>query len=130
MKFFRKAVTFVTLSVALAGCQTVQFDDIITNHPPTASHKQLLVEAAKEHMYDPYAIRDAELSNQLRFPNGVVAYCGRFNAKNRLGGYVGRTYVMAFFNNGMVTNVIDNHAWCKSRQKTIRWHKFAALNNL
>lgn len=116
--------------LGLAGCQTVNFADYVTNNSPTATHKMLLVAAAKEKLYDPYSVRDAELSNQLRFPSGVVAYCGRYNAKNAMGGYTGREYVMVTFQNGILAGYFPEHAWCNANQALLRWHRFAELENL
>lgn len=117
-------------ALLLGGCQTVGFADNITDVPPSAAHKRLLIEAAKENLYDPYSVRDAELSPQFRFPSGEIAYCGRLNAKNAMGGYTGRQYVLVVFNNERITNYITNHAGCQSSQDRIRWHRFVELENL
>ncbi|WP_425088186.1 hypothetical protein [Stappia sp.] len=128
MKFSSVIVSLALFG--LVGCQTINFADHVTATPPTGKHKALLVAAAKEKLYDPYSVRDADLSSQLRFPSGVIAYCGRYNAKNALGAYTGREYVMVTFNNGILSGYFPAHAWCKTNQALLRWHRFAELENL
>lgn len=118
------------LALLVAGCQTVTVQQVQSNKKPTVAHKKLLVEAVKENFYDPYSIRDAELSNHMNFPNGHSGYCGRLNAKNSVGGYSGRQYVRVVIRSGFITFYQPNSYWCKANQNQIKWNRFRELEKL
>lgn len=128
MKYIRSFV--VGLCLLIAGCQTVTVQQVQTDKKPTVAHKKLLIEAVKEHFYDPYSIRDAELSNLLRFPNRSTGYCGRLNAKNAVGGYSGRQYVEVGIRGGLIVSYHPNSYWCKAQQNHIKWNRFRELEKL
>lgn len=125
----RAFIVGVSLLV-LSGCQTIPFDEVQTNKKPTYKHKQALIQAAKEVLFDPYSVRDAELSNQLEFGNKRVAYCGRLNSKNRLGGYVGLQYVLISFSGDKIVQYYSPNNWCYGNKEKLRWNRFVELEAL
>jgi hypothetical protein len=61
-----------------------------------ADYRRAVLEYARESLFDPYSVRDAEISKPLRQDRGSVV-CMRFNAKNKLGAYVGlQQYAVPF----------------------------------
>lgn len=89
-------------AVMLGGCGNYQ------NLPPPAvatmtdlptDYRQQIVKQVRTTFFDPYSIRDAEISEP--FPNkSVIAVCIKMNAKNRMGGYIGIKPTAYYFKNG------------------------------
>ncbi len=128
MKYTRLFI--LGLALLAAGCQTVTVQQVQFDKKPTAAHKKILINAVKENFYDPYSIRDAELSNQLNFSNGSIGYCGRLNAKNTFGGYTGRLYVRVIIKGNLIMHYQSNSIWCKANQSQIKWNRFRELEKL
>ncbi|KZL18004.1 hypothetical protein PsAD2_02737 [Pseudovibrio axinellae] len=118
------------LILLLAGCQTVTVQEVQFDKKPTSAHKKLLIDAVVDNFYDPYSIRDAELSNQLNFSNESIGYCGRLNAKNAFGGYSGRKYVRVVIKGDLITHYRPNSIWCKANQSQVKWNRFPELERL
>ncbi|SFB36643.1 hypothetical protein SAMN03159496_03143 [Rhizobium sp. NFR07] len=97
--------------------------------PPTAAEKAAIVKYIKETFYDPYSIRDASISNALTLlDTGYRAICVRFNAKNRMGGYVGMTPTSVRFKGGKVESALQDAPGCN--RPGLRYAPFPALENL
>jgi hypothetical protein len=83
-----------------------------SQRPATADQKAKIIAKIKDTFFDPYSIRDAEISNALPFgaigSANASAVCIHLNSKNRMGGYVGRQYTMMKFNAAGVLHQADD----------------------
>lgn len=114
----------VLLAFSTLGCQTISVNDVMTDRRPTAIHKAEMVGVIKENFYDPYSIRDAQITNQLEYQNGRVGYCVRANGKNAMGGYAGRAYYRVFFSGATIVGYVPQDPWCRSNRKRFHWNEF------
>lgn len=90
----------------LTGCMTATPEEqtkAVRNLP--ADYRAQIKAKIKTVLYDPYSIRDAEISGPTAIFSGLIegnggqlpGVCIRFNAKNAYGAYVGiRTYAVSF----------------------------------
>ncbi|PZR83766.1 MAG: hypothetical protein DI537_34370 [Stutzerimonas stutzeri] len=78
--------------------------------PATQAEKALLIENMRNSLFDPYSVRDVEISTVgTNLGADQASYrhvCVRLNAKNRMGAYVGRQATQYIINsaNGVVAN--------------------------
>lgn len=104
----------VAAALALTGCQTDGGQGTAQGEPPPANYRQIAIEGVKSSFFDPYSIRDAEIAppkraagpslNEDGFTTPWVV-CVRANAKNRMGGYIGKRASAFAINGGKVVNV-------------------------
>jgi hypothetical protein len=92
-----RKIIITVAALALAGCTTVQelnANAIADATPATARDKESILSAARDVLYDPYSVRDAEISKVILWTDGFGQQtrwvCVKFNSKNALGGYTGR----------------------------------------
>ncbi|TPW26399.1 hypothetical protein [Pararhizobium mangrovi] len=124
-------VVFVLLALAVSGCVTQEQVNALmeTQRPPSAQQKSVIVNAARNYAYDPYSIRDAEISDVMTLNNkGLKAVCIKANAKNQLGGYTGRTATSVQLLDGQAVSPTPNDPACSYPQ--LRYHPFPELENL
>ena len=115
----------------VTGCQTVVPQSVANSQkPPSKALKATIVEAARNVVFDPYSIRDAEISNVVLFnpQAGIEAVCVKANAKNQLGGYTGRQATSISLRNGVILQAIQGDARCLDPR--LGYHPFKELENL
>jgi hypothetical protein len=115
----------------LSGCVTQEQVDKVfaSQRPVSAAEKAAIVSAARDYFVDPYSIRDAEISNVVRLNDqGLEAVCVKANAKNRMGGYTGRSATSVRLVNGKPVSTLDNAPACVSPQ--LKYTRFPELENL
>ena len=83
------------IGAALGGCVAASevMDKLMASQePPSPAIRKAIVNAARDYLADPYSIRDVEISSvMVAGDTGLHVVCVKFNAKNQVGGYVGRT---------------------------------------
>jgi hypothetical protein len=115
--------------VGLSACVTIDANEATANAKPASREvRALLVEAARNTFFDPYSIRDAEISYVGTFPNGNQFVCGRANAKNRFGGYTGRETLAVYLRGTQLIGSGENATLCNN--PNLRWQKFSELEAL
>jgi len=114
--------------LVLAGCTTQV--NINGQRPVAPSIKAQILKGAKDVLYDPHSVRDAEISGFIpRTPGSEDGFvCVKANAKNLYGAYTGRQGTLVFVNGGKVTNATASHPMCSNRN--IRYHPFPELEAL
>lgn len=128
----RSVFPCVVLALVLAGCVTQESLRKYAENsvPPTPAMKAAIVDKARDTLYDPYSVRDAEISSVMN--TGGLAktdvVCVRANAKNRMGGYTGRSMFGVFFKDGVMIGGSENVMMCFA--DNLRWTKFVELENL
>ncbi|RMX61887.1 hypothetical protein SADFL11_00048920 [Roseibium alexandrii DFL-11] len=124
-------IAIFAATVFVAGCQTsaeltASFDEA---KPAPASVKSAIVDAARDFLYDPYSVRDAEISYmQLNKRSGLHWLCVKANTKNQMGGYTGRQAIEVIVKDGKLVGNLPNSAACRNTQ--LRWQKFHKLEAL
>lgn len=114
-RLFRSAVVLAGV-VILSGAGTFIDKMLDTQTLPTAQLKAEIVSKARDYVYDPYSIRDAEISNVMLVDsrNGLRAVCVKANAKNLMGAYTGRQATSLRILNGQVISALQGAAICFS----------------
>lgn len=115
----------------LSGCVSAeQLDKIYGSQtPPTTAERAAAVTYVKTTFYDPYSIRDASISNAVTLLNtGYRSICVRFNAKNRMGGYVGMTSTSLRFQGPAIVSSLQDAPGCNTARLT--YSPFPELENL
>ncbi|MCF3932266.1 hypothetical protein L1787_02400 [Acuticoccus sp. M5D2P5] len=80
---------FIALPLALVGCQSGPYG---TQREATASEKHVFIQNARNELYDPFSIRNAELSTVITLDKGVNerrVVCARYDSKTKDGSYTG-----------------------------------------
>jgi hypothetical protein len=105
---------FILLTLLISGCATTQ--TIESTGPRPTNYKQAVKDHVKESFFDPYSIRDAEISQPLMasavfdgvtpIPHSGWIVCFKANAKNRMGGYTGRQLTGLLFDGESIKTVI------------------------
>jgi hypothetical protein len=123
-----KNLAYLAAALALAGCTTQMNMDV--QEPLSADLRAQILKGAKDVLFDPYSVRDAEISDFIpRKPGSKDGFvCVKANAKNRMGAYVGKTGTLVFINNGKVTDAMDRHGFCTHPK--FRYHPFPELEAL
>ncbi|MBY3324456.1 hypothetical protein HFO02_12710 [Rhizobium laguerreae] len=115
----------------LSACQTVAPQSVADSQkPPSDALRSAIVQAARNVVFDPYSIRDAEISNVvfLNPQSGIEAVCVKANAKNQLGGYTGRQATGISIRNGTILGATQGDPRCLDPR--LRYHRFKELENL
>lgn len=122
-----KWLTVGLVALAVSGCVTrEQVDGVLASQrPPTASEKAAIVNAARDVLFDPYSVRDAEISNVVSLGNGAEAVCVKLNSKNRVGGYTGRTANFVRLYNGRPVSLQEKAPFCL--EPSLDYRKFSEL---
>lgn len=127
----KKFVVMTFVGALAAGCQTAVPQSVAeTQRPPSNALKATIVKAARDVVFDPYSIRDAEISNVVLFnlQAGIEAVCIKANAKNQLGGYTGRQTTSISLRGGVLLQAIPGDARCLDRR--LGYHPFKELENM
>jgi hypothetical protein len=128
----RKLILVAAAGAALSGCVTQQDVDRVmaSQRPPTASIKAAIVRDARDYLIDPYSVRDAEISSVMdATPDGKLQFvCVKANAKNRMGGYTGRTTISVRLVGSNPVSTNPNATACA--MPLLRWYPFKELENL
>lgn len=121
-----RSIPLVALAVLLGGWTSTS-DILKTQTPPTAAVRRALVIAARDYLFDPYSVRDAEISSVVTInpKKQVTGVCVKANAKNRYGAYVGRRPVGVVLVKGKPYNAFDSDRSCLL--KGLRWYPFPEL---
>lgn len=126
-----KYAYFLAFAVTLVGCQTaeevrVSFEQA---RPAPSAVKAQIVRDARDYLVDPYSIRDAEISfMQFNNRSGLHWLCVKANAKNRMGGYVGRQAIEVWVKDGRLAGNVPNSLACNS--SALKWQAFPELEAL
>lgn len=114
----------VALCLLVGGCAVAAHNKkaFENQRPATEAEIAAILEAARNFLYDPYSVRDAEISSavvtmgidQRLYPN----VCVKANAKNAFGGYTGRkTTMLSFDDSARIINVQQGYsaeAFCRN----------------
>jgi|SRR5690606_31023610 len=110
---------FVLLAgLAVAGCSaSATATPPNTAPPPPVGYREAVVAEVKNTFFDPYSVRDAEISQPLYatalfdgsniVPKQSWIVCIKANAKNRMGGYTGRELVVMSIAGNKVTSALS-----------------------
>lgn len=124
-----KFLIFAPFLSVLSACVTIDVNEVTSNaKPATPQMRATLVEAARNTLFDPYSVRDAEISYVGTFPNGNQFVCGKANAKNQFGGYTGRDTLAVYLRGTQLIGSENNPALCNN--PNLRWQKFPELEAL
>jgi hypothetical protein len=97
--------------------------------PVPASIKAAVVKDARDVLFDPYSVRDAEIGYmQYNKHSGLHWFCVKANAKNRMGAYVGRQAMEIWVRNGALAGNLPNSPACANA--AMRWQPFPELEAL
>ncbi|WP_028054039.1 hypothetical protein [Sinorhizobium medicae] len=127
----KRAIFAIAACALLSGCQTaVPASVAASQHPPSAAIKTAIVKAARDVVFDPYSIRDAEISNVVLLdPSaGIEAICVKANAKNQFEGYTGRQATGISIKNGVLLGATAGDPRCLDPR--LQYHRFPELENL
>lgn len=126
-----KAILITMTCGLLASCQTLVPQSLAdSQRPPNWALRAAIVQAARNVVFDPYSIRDAEVSSVvlLNPRAGIQAVCVKANAKNQFGGYTGRQATGISIRNGMILGATPGDPRCLDPR--LRYHPFPELENL
>jgi hypothetical protein len=124
-------IAIAAVALAVSGCQTSVPDSVAASQrPPSAALKKVIVNAARNVVFDPYSIRDAEISDVvlLNPASGIQAVCVKANAKNQFGGYTGRQATGISIRNGVLLGATMGEPRCLDPR--LRYRPFRELENL
>lgn len=132
MRYLYRLLGVIAIS-GLAGCMSSEMQQQRFNAAkvPSPQIKQSLLNAARDYLFDPGSIRDAEISNVFVWNDiqDTKAVCVKFNSKNRLGGYTGRsTNLVQISKDNKILGAIDNWPGCYN--SALKWHQFPEANGL
>ena len=127
----RELFAVAAAGLALSGCVTQQqVDDVMASQrPPSAAIRREIVKSARDYLFDPYSVRDAEISSVMDAPGGKLQFvCVKANAKNRLGAYTGRTTVSVRLVGTQPSSTRENAPGCQL--PLLKWYPFPELEAL
>jgi hypothetical protein len=131
MKFGSTVAIATAMTLALSGVSfgyDAYAQAIANSVPPSKALKKAIVEAARDILFDPYSVRDAEISNVADFGNGTQGVCVKVNSKNQMGGYTGRQAHAITMSGTILLRDQVNHPLCA--RPDVRWRKFPELEAL
>jgi hypothetical protein len=128
-----KLLMLAVIGLALSGCQTAAFgiktnEILAAQRPATVAEVNGVVEAMRQHLYDPYSVRDAEISNVVSL-HGTPTLCVKANSKNRMGGYVGRQTVMVYLHNNRPF-AVNTDVFAQSGCNQLKYRRFGEVERL
>ena len=129
-------VTSLIAGLLLSGCAVREANLRILDNQRvlTSTEKTALVAHVRETFFDPYSIRDIEVSTAAPSMgiDGSTTFnvCLKLNGKNRLGGYVGRSATIYYFNPaGAIVHSSDiDYGFCSNPK--LRYSQFPELEKL
>ena len=127
----QKIILTAIMAIAVSGCVTSEQKAQIYGSQVTAGPavRASAVDYVRKTFFDPYSIRDAEISNVVTLlETGVQAVCIRMNAKNRMGAYTGLKATSLRLKNGSVISGVTDAPGCYAAE--LRYSKFNELENL
>jgi len=108
-----RRLTLMAVACCAIGACAPPRPDPASIGPPPANYRAAVKEHIKTTFFDPYSLRDVELSEpvpaSMVFDGGnLVPYSGwmvclKANGKNRLGGYTGLQVTGILFQGGVIT---------------------------
>lgn len=113
------------IMIFLPGCVTQQqVDSLYENQrPPTKQEKAVVVDFIRNKFYDPYSLRDAEISyvsSTAGLGDSGYQLCVYLNGKNRVGGYIGKQIVSIDIDQGKVVYATPNVLFgCDRTRRTV-----------
>lgn len=129
----------VFAALFLVGCQTATQNTTTAQGPsssPPANYRQLAIDHVKKTFFDPYSIRDAEISapklaagpslNSNGF-NTPWVVCIRANAKNRMGAYTGRKVTAIALSDSGVVNSWDEMQYSQTVCGDVSYERFPEI---
>ena len=123
----KKYIVLISLAVGLSGCATVD-EAALDAKPPSRELREAIVDKARDVLFDPYSVRDAEISYLVDLPGPSDAVCVKLNAKNRLGGYTGRQVNAVYVQNGVLLAAGSNPRLCNNSM--LNWVRFPEIEAL
>ncbi|MBD9555658.1 hypothetical protein ACI2KT_01300 [Ensifer adhaerens] len=127
-----KLLMLAVAGLALSGCVSSQEIARVeaSQRAPSAGLKSAIVGAARDYLVDPYSIRDAEISSVVDASpdKKVQAVCVKFNSKNRMGGYAGRSAWSIRVVNDKPVGIRQDAPGCYLAG--MKYHPFSELENL
>jgi hypothetical protein len=119
------------ICMVLSSCVSQQkVDDVMASQrPPSTAIKRAIVHDARDYLVDPYSVRDAEISSVMDVPGGKLQFvCVKANAKNRMGGYTGRTAISVRLVGSTPVSTNPTATMCGA--PLLRWYPFPELEAL
>lgn len=127
-----KLLMLAVAGLFLPGCVSSQEIARVeaSQRAPSTALRSAIVSAARDQLVDPYSIRDAEISSVVDASpdKKVQAVCVKFNSKNRMGGYVGRSAWSVRVVNDKPVGVRQDAPGCYL--EGMKYHPFPELENL
>lgn len=128
----KKYVIVATCVAMLSGCVTAEEVKRVeaSQRPPSGALRAAIVREARDYLVDPYSVRDAEISSLVdaTADKKTQAVCVKFNSKNRMGGYVGRSAWSVRVQNDKPTMAVQNAPGCLL--PGMKYFPFPELENL
>lgn len=104
-----RKICILGAAAAVAGCSSSN-DPFDTQRAATASEKHIVVQTAKNELYDPFSIRGAELSTVITVGEEGQrrrVLCARYDSKTRRGEWTGsETHLVAIASSNAVMSSI------------------------
>lgn len=133
---FSRVCALSVVAMILAGCQNFEANRTMYERDRPASDTEVaaIVSGARDFLFDPYSVRDAEISRVVTAstsfgPASIV--CVRANAKNRYGAYTGRqTYAINLSQSGQIVNVSQDVFARNMCSQMRNWRRFTGLGKL
>ncbi|SDJ68062.1 hypothetical protein SAMN05428953_10842 [Mesorhizobium muleiense] len=120
--------------LALSGCQSAAFgvrtgSVLASQREPSTVEVNGILNAMREYLYDPYSVRDAEISKVIDL-GGTATVCVKANAKNQMGGYIGRKTVMVYMNAIGKPFAINQDVYAVSGCNQLTYRRFVEIEQL
>ncbi|MCT2580915.1 hypothetical protein P3C33_27745 [Mesorhizobium sp. P16.1] len=128
---FRLISAALFSAAIVSGCVTAEQRTQIYSSAiaPSAGIKTAVINQIRESYFDPYSIRDAQISDVVTLlDTGYQAVCTRFNAKNRMGAYTGLQSASFRIKNGAVVSYLAQAPGC--HEPSLRYRPFPELESL
>ncbi len=97
-------IVAIAATSGLAACQSGPYG---TQRAATAAEKHAFIQAARNELYDPFSIRNAELSTVITIDRGLNerrVVCARYDSKQKDGSFTGsETHLVSIDAKNVVT---------------------------
>ena len=109
----KRLILMAAVAVFMSGC-VAKFNQQQAGLPPM-DHKATVAAYSKSSFFDPYSLRDVQISDAVR---GVLFYqsgylvCVECNGKNRMGGYTGIHRTAVLIRDDRVITYLNNDSRC------------------
>lgn len=132
-----KKLIIVAAALALIGCtQHFEHNQKANENarPATQAEKNGVLEAARNVLYDPYSVRDAEISPVVQwmdaFGNKTTVVCARFNSKNAYGGYTGRQQYLLYLKPNGSVSIANRDVFAQGHCNKMSFSRFQEADRL